>query len=210
MHFCPTSPPCSFPGRLPVLYTILTQLLSGAQSMSEEKASSQGVSMWLWSSRGPRCFPPGKQWSHPIPGTKMSDYSSENAIWYIIHIWHDFPSYAAGICQIKSLELQWCKACINKVRIRHLSVRYSLMVWEAERFPLSDLYSHLFDFSENSAIRVNLLQPTILMQYMLLSFRKSELSLEIPRSLWQSITYYFSAMSTLALNSLRLHSPLIR
>lgn len=185
MHFCPTSPTCSFPGRLPVLYTIPTQLLSGAQSMSEEKASSQGVSMWLWSSRGPRCFPPGKQWSHPIPDTKMSDYSSENAIWYRIHIWHDFPSYAAGLCQIKSVELQWCKACINKARIRHLSVRYSLMVWEAEHFLLSDLHSHLFDFSENSAIRVNLLQPTILMQYVALiqeiwtEFRNSQVPLTV-------------------------------
>lgn len=80
---------------------------------------------------------PPYQWSHPTPGTKMSHNSSENNIWYTTHIWHDFPSYATGPCQIKSVELQWCKACISKVRIRPLSIIYNLIIWEAEHFPLS-------------------------------------------------------------------------
>lgn len=136
LSYCPTlllhrKAPCS-------LYTPSTQLPSGlAQPMSEEKASPQGVSMWLWSWGGPRCFPPGKEWSHPTPGTKMSHYSFGNNIWYTTHIWHDFPSYAAGLGQIKSVELQWRKAGISKVRIRPLSVLYSLIIWEAEHFLLS-------------------------------------------------------------------------
>lgn len=85
--------PCS-------LCTTSTQHPSGLpQTKSEEKASPQGVSMWLWSWGGPRCFPLGKDWSYPAPGTEMFHYSPENNFWYIRDIWHDFPSHAAGHCQ---------------------------------------------------------------------------------------------------------------
>ena len=139
MHICPTSLPCSFTGRFPVLST--SHPPSSPQGWLSPCLKRRHLPRESPCGSGPEEAPDASHLGRSGPtlsqAPKMSHYSSENNIWYITHIWHHFPSHAAGLCHIKSVELQWCKACISKVRIRPLSVLYSLIIWEAEHFSLS-------------------------------------------------------------------------